>query len=420
MKIAILGAGVAGITTAYFLKQNGHDVSVIDRQSKAGSETSFANGGQLSYSHADPWAHPGMIGRIASWILFSKDAPLALRTPIDGDFCRWAWRYITSCNRTSAEQSTKALIKLGLHSKSVLKKLLKAEKLPFHHHEQGILHVFRNKRYFAYAKQQSELQNTLAKCPYEILDADACLEKEPLLSPKSLKGGIFYPTDATGDVHYFTKHLAKCCETLGVQFFYDQHIENIHHDNNSITAITTNKMDIEADIYVIALGSYSAALLQPLGIDLPIYPMKGYSISFNVKNHEDHHLSLGITDDGQKLFCSQLGTTLRVAGTVEFAKHDTTIFPKRISSILRRTQQLFPDLPIDGTLCHQWACLRSATPDSVPLLGKTPVDNLYLNTGHGSLGWTQAAGAAQFVSDLIDGNKTKIAAKDYAMQRFFL
>jgi D-amino-acid dehydrogenase len=405
MQICILGAGALGVMTAYFLEQNGHKVTIIERQPEAAMETSFANGGQLSYSHAEPWANPAVLPKIVKW-MFKENSPLVLSAKsLTPEMMAWGLKFLGQCTTAKARENTLNILRLALYSRQVMGELRGQTPVEFNFLPNGILHFFTEQTLLEGAIKQAAFQAEYG-APYHVLSAQQCIEKEPALAglASQLVGGVFHPEDESGDIHYFTKGLAA--QLKNTEFHYNTQVVSLERDGRRIRAVRTNKNRIEADRFVMSLGSYSQKFLQPLGIRSNIYPMKGYSISVPINGKKAPNLS--ITDQGSKIVYSRLGNIFRAAGTAEFAGHDTTITPKRIEHMKSEMKRVFGDCG-DFDKATGWACLRPQTPSGAPVLGETTYDNLYLNTGHGTLGWTLGAGSAKIVADMIEGKSTAIS-----------
>ena len=410
MKIIILGSGVIGVSAAYILSTRGHEVEVIERQPQAGGETSFANGGQLSFSHAEPWANPSVLPKVVKW-MFKEDAPLVFRPRADMDMIKWGIKFLMNCTSGRAHANSVQLLKMGLYSKKKMEQLRIFSGISFDNRREGILHIFSQQEDFDHAVEQAKFQEKLG-CPAEIADRAKCIQLEPALehAGKPVVGGIFQPLDESGDAYTFTQELARLCASeYKAQFHYGTSLRSINTDGSRITSVTTDKGEHKADAYIMSLGSYSPVYLKPLGIHVPIYPMKGYSITFPA-NHYSPALSL--TDGEHKIVYSRLGNRLRIAGTAEFAGYNHDVRQERIAPIVRAVKGLFPKCGYDRPE-SEWACLRPSTPDGPPVIGKTRYSNLYMNTGHGTLGWTQAAGSAALIADVVekppDGNQPRRA-----------
>ncbi len=412
MKIAILGAGVIGVTTAYFLGNRGHDVTVIDREPESAMECSFANGGQLSYSHGEPWASPSSLKKAITWLM-KDDAPLKFRFRIDPAMWRWTSQFLLQCSNAKVMEHTEQLVRLGLYSRKVMHQILSEQPLECSYTQAGILHYFESKKSFNAFRLQSEFQRPLG-VEFDTLTPEEVLKKEPALHTlkDKLVGGIFYPLDEAADVHAFTMELTERDKLIGsgVKFLHSTTIESINRDGERICSVSTDKHgEIEADMFIVCLGAYSPLLLNPLGIYVPVYPMKGYSISIPVSADAapEDAPTLSLTDHSYKVVFSRLGNILRLAGTAEFDGYNHEITEKRIELLKTIAYDIFPECG-DIDQAESWACLRPSTPAGPPLLGKTPIDNLLLNTGHGTLGWTQAAGSAKIVADIAEGKDPEI------------
>lgn len=400
MKVIVLGAGVVGTTSAWYLQKAGHDVTVFDRQSAAGMETSFANGGQISVSHAEPWAKPGAPFKALRW-MFTEDAPLLFR--LRWDLRQWLWglRFLRQCTPGRTRHNIRQLVNLGLYSRAALDALRRETAIAYHQLQKGILHFYTSQKEFDAAQEPARIMRQFG-CELEMKTARECVGIEPALAhaEKGIVGGSMTASDESGDAHRFTQNLAALCEANGVKFRYDTPIRKIAPDGVWIES-RGQAEKVAADACVVALGSYSAPLLRPLGISLDIYPAKGYSVTLPVANPERAY-RVSLTDDEYKLVFSRLGERLRIAGTAEFNGYDTEINRARCEAIVRRVRELFPGGG-DEAQAEYWTGLRPATPSNLPYIGATSVPGLYLNTGHGTLGWTQACGSGRALADIISG-----------------
>ncbi len=403
MNILVLGAGLAGTASAWYLQAAGHQVTVVDRQPAAGLETSFANGGQISVSHAEPWANPHVLPNILKW-LGRHDAPL--RWHWRADAAQWAWglRFLRECLPGRTRRNIAAIVHLALYSRQQLQLLREQLGLEYDQLQRGILHLYTDRRDMAAAMSARQVMARHG-LPREILDVAACLELEPALTPAAhlLVGGDYTASDESGDAHRFTQALATRAATTGVEFRYATRIERLATAGGRVAGVVTHGPQgaelLTADAYVLALGSESPLLLHPHGIRLPVYPAKGYSATLHLANPASAP-SVSLTDDAHKLVFSRLGNRLRIAGTAEFIGYDRDLDPVRCQALIRRAQQLFPRLEIEGE-ANFWCGLRPATPSNVPLIGRSRLSNLWLNTGHGTLGWTLACGSAAALADLL-------------------
>jgi D-amino-acid dehydrogenase len=417
MKIIILGSGVLGVTSAYVLATRGYEVEVIDRQPNSAAECSYANGGQLSYSHAEPWANPGVLSKVVKW-MFREDAPLVMRPRADLHMIKWGLKFLGNCSQMRTESNTVTMLRLGLYSRKKMEHLVAATGVKFDYLHEGILHVFANKNDFDHAVTQTKFQEKFG-CHEKVLTPQECLRLEPTLeqSKTPLIGGIHAHLDESGDIHTFTNELTKLCQKeYNVKFHFGTTVESIKKEGNRIVAVKTDKGDFTADKFVMSMGSHSPVHLRKLGLDVPIYPMKGYSVTMPANTHSP---TVSITDQEAKIVYSRLGDRLRVAGTAEFAGYNDAVREVRIQPILRAIKKFFPEaLPADESTIERWACLRPSTPDGPPIIGKTPIENLFMNTGHGTLGWTQAAGSCFLLADAIEGKQTEISLDGLTIDRY--
>ena len=407
MKVLVLGAGVVGTTSAWYLARAGHQVTVVDRQPIAGNETSFANGGQISVSHAEPWANPHVLPRVLKW-LGREDAPLLWRWRADPAQLSWGLRFLAVCLPGRTRHNIAATVALALYSRQRLQALRQELDLQYDHLERGILHIYTDKDDFAQATSAAKLMREFG-LERTTVDVEQCLKIEPALSgaQQLLIGGDYTRTDESGDAHKFTQALAAHASQAGVNFRLNLTVDRITHASNQISGVEVHGSDgpeqLTADAYVVALGSYSPLLLKPLGISLPVYPAKGYSATLTLAD-ESHAPSVSLTDDGRKIVFSRLGNRLRIAGTAEFNGYNTEINPVRCQALMQRTRELFPALQTTGEP-QFWAGLRPATPSNLPYIGGTRYANLWLNTGHGTLGWTMSCGSGAALADLISGQR---------------
>ncbi|MCW9040564.1 MAG: D-amino acid dehydrogenase [Rhodospirillales bacterium] len=417
MKVLVLGGGVVGITTAYYLVKAGHDVEVIERQEGAGLETSFANGGQVSASHAEPWANPGTPLRALKW-LGKADAPLLFHPRIDPALWGWIIRFLRNCTHTQASRNLERTLRVAMYSRESFAELREELAFDYDLKTRGILHFYRNRTDLTQAKHAAAEMAALG-LEQEFLDAEGCVAVEPALASARglIAGGLYSPLDESGDAHKFTDRLAQVCAEKGACFRYGASIRQLLSKGGHITGVETDSGEIrEGDAFVMSLGSYSPLLLAPLGIKIPVYPAKGYSITIPVKEGGIAP-ETSLTDDENKLVFSRLGDRLRVAGTAEFAGYDTSMNDTRAEGILNKAMALFPECG-NADKVEFWTGLRPLTPDSVPVIGRTPYDNLYLNTGHGTLGWTMSCGSGRMIADLISGKKSAIPFDGLGMDRF--
>lgn len=410
MKILVLGAGVVGVTTAWYLAEAGHEVTVLERRDAAGLETSFANGGQISASHAEPWAKPSVIPKMLRW-LGREDAPLLFRPRADWAQWRWGLRFLRECVPGRFERHSRALARFAVYSRDCLRALRAATGIRYDELTRGILHFATSQRDFDGLARHAEAMRQLGTVR-EVKTAAECLALEPALSyaEDRVVGGIYAPQDESGDAHRFTQELARLAAEKGVGFRYGIAIEALEQAGDMLFGVRAHDGErYVADAYVVCLGSYSPLLLRPVGIRIPVYPLKGYSITLPLGPAEAAAApSVSLSDEAFKLVISRLGERLRIAGTAELAGYDTSVNEARCNAILHRVRQLFPQLGAVHVV-ETWAGLRPATPDNIPVIGRTPLRNLYLNTGHGTLGWTLACGSGRATADLISGRPPGVA-----------
>ena len=416
MRVIVLGAGVVGTATAWYLVKAGHHVTVVERQDGVGLETSFANGGQISACHAEPWANPSVPGKLAKW-LGRDDAPLVFRWN-RWDPALWAWglRFLANCPAGRAAVNTERALHLALYSRLCLRELRAETAIQYDQRCQGILHVYRDPRELDHARAVAKLMRHHGLGRDEC-DPAACVAIEPALAAVAgqLAGGIFTPDDESGDAHKFTHELAALATAKGAVFLTGHTVTGFERHGGRIAAVTTDHGRLAADAVVMALGSYSPLLARQLGLSLPIVPAKGYSITLPVDGHAGAP-SVSITDDEHKLVFSRLGERLRVAGTAEMAGWNADL-TERWRVVQEHAQRLFPDGG-DYAKAEPWAGLRPVTPDGVPILGATPLGNVWLATGHGTLGWTMACGTGALIADLISGRQPAIDMAGLGMDRF--
>jgi D-amino-acid dehydrogenase len=419
MRALVLGAGVIGVSTAYFLAKSGHQVVVVDRQNGVGMETSFANGGQISASHADPWAGPGTPLKALKW-LGRENAPLIVRARFDPALWSWLLRFLANCTSARARVNTERILRVAVYARDCLAQLRADTGLEYDQATHGILHVYSDRKEFDLAVPKARLMSELG-CIREILDVDGCIEREPALAGArdKLIGGTFSPDDESGDAYLFTSRLADICSQMGVQFRYRTNVLRLLAGDDRIMGVVTEGGTLTSedyDMFVLALGSFSPLLLSSLRISLPVYPAKGYSVTIPVRDG-DLAPRVALIDDERKIVYSRLGDRLRVAGTAELTGYDSSLRDKRARSILDAAMDLFPHCG-DAEAAEFWAGLRPTTPDSVPVIGRTRFKNLLLNTGHGTLGWTMCAGSGRVIADLVSGKKPEIGLDGLGIDRF--
>lgn len=414
MKIIVLGAGLLGVSTAYELGKRGFEVTVLDRRGGAGAETSFSNGGQLSYSAAEPWASPHVLAKLPLW-LFNPDAPLVFHPRLDPDMISWGLRFLRNCTSTRAYVNCLNLLRLGLYSRKRMAKIRTETGIEFDFTQKGILHIYGSAKDLENGIRQRDLQAKFG-CEQNVLTREECITLEPCLAHTSrvIAGGIHSVMDEIGDAYKYCTSLAKiAAERHNVKFIYETDIQKLMAENGRIAGVKTSKGEMTADGFVMALSAYSVPLLKKIGIKIPIYPMKGYSLTLDA---DEYTPVSSIMDCNYKVVYTRLGNRLRISGTAELAGYNDRIAKKRIDTILRAAQSILPKSDWSQPM-HEWACLRPSTPDGLPRLGFTPYPNLFLNTGHGTLGWTQAAGSASIVADIMENKQPEILLDGMILER---
>ena len=416
MKVLVLGGGVIGVTSAYYLAKAGHEVTVVDRQAEAGLETSFANAGEVSPGYASPWAGPGVPVKAIKWLLM-KHGPLVIRPKLDPAMWAWLIKMLRNCTSARYAVNKSRMIPLAEYSRDCLRALRDETAIRYDERSLGTLQLFR---------KASQLDGTASDIavlrqygvPYEVLDRGGCIAAEPALAATKEKfvGGLRLPQDETGDCHMFTQALAARAADLGVQFQLKTTIEHLVSDGSRITGIATSAGLLRADAYVVALGSWSPRLLKPLGISIPVYPVKGYSITVPIADPDGAPVST-VMDESYKVAITRLGDRIRVGGTAEVSGYSDRLYPARRATLDHSLTDLFPrggKLP-EATF---WSGLRPMTPDGPPVIGATGYANLHLNTGHGTLGWTMACGSGRVLADLLSRRKPEIDTAELAMGRY--
>ncbi|ARC91505.1 D-amino acid dehydrogenase small subunit [Vibrio coralliilyticus] len=399
MKVVILGSGVVGLTSAWYLSQAGYQVTVVDRQPRAAEETSFANAGQISYGYSSPWAAPGVPIKALKWLL-EEHAPLKIKPSLSPELLRWASQMLKNCQLDRYRINKARMLAIANRSRECLAQLNQQYDLNYQGRTQGTLQIFRNhKQLEAVEKDIALLQESSTR--YQLLDAKECLLQEPGLAniQGTLTGGLYLPDDETGDCYLFCQQLQAMAEHAGVEFLFNTEIQRLNVQGNQVTSVATSQGEIEADKFVVAMGSYSKSLLEQVGIDIPLYPVKGYSLTLPVINHDFAPQST-IMDETYKVAVTRFENRIRVAGTAELAGFDPALPDKRLATLNHVVSNLFPE-GTDLTQAEYWTGFRPMTPDGTPIIGETKLENLFTNTGHGTLGWTMACGSADILTEVI-------------------
>ena len=411
MKVIVLGAGLLGVTSAYFLRQQGHDVTVVDRQASPAAETSFANGGQISVSHAEPWANPSAPLKVLKW-LGTEDAPLLFR--IRADMRQWLWglQFLRECTPARTRHNIEQIVRLGTYSRDTLQALRRDIGIAYDERTQGILHFYTSRKEFDGAEGPAAQMRELG-CNRRVISADEAVRLEPALRHirPQLAGATYTAEDESGDANRFARELVLRCEADGVHFLMSHTITALRQSGDRIDHVEATDPEgrfqhLRGDAYVLALGSLSPLYAAPLGIQLPIYPAKGYSVTLPVKDESMAH-QVSLTDDEYKLVFSRLGDRLRIAGTAELNGYDRDLNRVRCEAIVSRTEALFPGAG-DTERAQFWTGLRPATPSNVPIIGRSKLPNLYLNTGHGTLGWTHSCGSGKSIARIVSGLQPEV------------
>lgn len=416
MKVFVMGAGVIGVTTAYYLAKAGCQVTVIDRQPGPGLETSFANAGEVSPGYASPWAGPGVPLKAVRWIL-DKYGPLVVRPQADPRMWRWMLKMLRNCTAERYAVNKARMVRVAEYSRDCLRDLRAETGIAYDERSQGTLQLFRKQAQIDAAEGDIAVLRDYG-VPFEVLDRDGCIGAEPGLAPVRdiFVGGLRLPDDETGDCHLFTQRLEKLAAALGVRFSYGTTIRSVDVAGGQVSQITTDRGVFTADRYVVALGSFSPLLLMPLGLDIPVYPVKGYSITVPVIDDALAPQST-VMDETYKVAITRLGDRIRIGGTAEVGDYKVRLLPDRRGALDRSLRDLFPRGG-DMSCSTFWSGLRPMTPDGTPVIGATHLANLHLNTGHGTLGWTMACGAARVVADQMLGRRPDIATDDLSHQRY--
>jgi D-amino-acid dehydrogenase len=421
MKVIVLGAGLLGVTSAYFLRQQGHDVCVVDRQASPAAETSFANGGQISVSHAEPWANPSAPLKVLKW-LGKEDAPLLFR--IRADMRQWLWglQFLRECLPSRTRHNIEQIVRLGTYSRHMLQQLRRDIGIVYDERTQGILHFYTSQKEFDGAEGPAAQMRALG-CDRRVISADEAITLEPALRHirPQLAGATYTAEDESGDANGFARELVKRCAANGVQFLMSHTVTALREAGGVLDHVEATDSEgrfqrLRADAYVLAMGSLSPLYAQPLGIKLPIYPAKGYSVTMPVKDASMAH-QVSLTDDEYKLVFSRLtdqqapgkpgADRLRIAGTAELNGYDRDLNRVRCEAIVKRVEELFPGAG-DASQAQFWTGLRPATPSNVPIIGRSKLPNLFLNTGHGTLGWTHSCGSGKSIARIVSGLKPEV------------
>jgi len=416
VKVLILGSGVIGVTSAYYLARAGHEVTVVDRQPEPALETSFANAGEVSPGYSSPWAGPGVPVKAVKWLLM-KHGPLVVRPKLDPVMWVWLLKMLRNCTSARYAVNKSRMIPIAEYSRDSLRDLRRDIGIQYDERSQGTLQLF---RYQAQLDGTGEDIAVLKQygVPFEVLSREGCIAVEPALAgvKEKFAGGLRLPQDETGDCHMFTQALAKHAQALGVRFMFNTGIDRIVTDGARVSGVATSAGLLQADAYVLALGSWSSRLAAPLGISLPVYPVKGYSITVPIKDASGAPEST-VMDESYKVAITRLGNRIRVGGTAEISGYSSKLYDARRATLDHSLTELFPR---GGDLSKAtfWSGLRPMTPDGPPVIGPTQYANLHLNTGHGTLGWTMSCGSGRVLADMLSGKKPDIDVSALTVDRY--
>jgi D-amino-acid dehydrogenase len=412
----VLGSGVIGVASAYYLAKAGHEVTVVDRQPGPALETSFANAGEISPGYASPWAAPGIPAKAVRWLMM-RHAPLILRPRLDVETLGWMAATLRNCTEARYARNKARMVRLAEYSRDLLIELRGATGIAYDERSLGTLQLFRTQSQLdGVGKDVGVLADS--GVPFEVLDAAGCIAVEPGLARarEPIVGGLRLPNDETGDCYKFTVGLADLLATMGVTFRYGTKVLGLREAGGRIVAATTADGDLVADAYVAALGSYTPALVRPLGLRLPVYPVKGYSMTATITDAAGAPEST-LLDESYKVAITRLGDRIRVGGMAEISGFNNTLHPRRRATLEHSLQSLFPDAG-DVAGASFWSGLRPMTPDGTPVVGATAFPNLFLNAGHGTLGWTMACGSGQVIADAVSGARSAIEISDLGISRY--
>nr|WP_232846760.1 D-amino acid dehydrogenase [Devosia beringensis] len=416
MRVIVLGGGVIGVTTAYYLARAGHQVTVLERQDGVALETSFANAGEISPGYSSPWAGPGIPRKALKW-LFMEHAPLIVQPRLDAATIKWCLAILRNCTLARYQLNKSRMMRLAEYSRDQLVALRADTGIEYDHRSQGTLQLFRTEKQVEGAHKDTEVL-AADGVAFEVLDAAGCIAAEPGLvgARDRIAGGLRLPHDETGDCFVFTTKLADMARALGVEFRFGVTIDGLITEGDKVRAIRSSVGELEADIFVGALGSFTPALVKPLGLDVPVYPVKGYSITVPVV-HADRAPVSTVLDESYKVAVTRLGDRIRVGGMAEIAGFDTTLHERRRKTLEHVVTDLYGDAG-DVSQASFWTGLRPMTPDGTPVVGPTRYANFHLNTGHGTLGWTMACGSARVLADQISGIAPEIDTHDLGLARY--
>ena len=416
MKVLVLGGGVIGTAAAYELAGDGHQVTLIERQAGPALETSFANAGEVSPGYSAPWAGPGVPLKAVKWLLM-RHRPLVIRPHFDWHLVSWVLAMLRNCTSARYEINKSRMVRLAEYSRDCMVALRASTGIHYDERMQGTLQLFRTQKQLDSSASDTAILDRYG-VPYQVLDHAGCIEHEPALARVRDKfvGGLRLPGDETGDCFKFTNRIADLATARGANLRFGLNVQSLLTDGKRITGVVTDQGRLQADAYLLALGSHSPKLLSPLGIEIPVYPVKGYSITVPIADAGGAPEST-VMDETHKVAVTRLGDRIRVGGTAELAGYTLQLHEARKRTLMHVVGDLFPD---GGDLgrAEFWCGLRPMTPDGTPIVGSTALPNLFLATGHGTLGWTMAAGTAKLVADLMGGRKPAIDISGLTIDRY--
>lgn len=417
MKVLVLGAGVVGVATAYYLRRDGHEVVVVDRQAGPGLETSYGNAGGICPSFAGPWAAPGMVSKVLKMSL-QADSPIRFSLSFDRQKAAWVKQWMNNCNAERFRINKLRMQRVAHYSYRCLRELTASSQLNgFDFHDGGVLQLFRTPAELEVGRLAARALDEFG-IPYKLLSPTELTAVEPAMRHTAVQvaGALHMPADASGDSFKFVNQLATLLADDGVRFLYDTRIESLQREGDQIVGVRTSRGELTADAYVVALGSHAPFLVAPLGIRLPVYPLKGYSITVPVTD-PDAAPRMAVMDEHYKVMASRLGNRIRAAGMAELTGYGLDLKKDRRDLLVKVVRELFPE-GLDFSQVEFWAGLRPMTPDGPPILGKTALRNLYLNSGQGSNGWTQSCGTGKIVADLVHGREPEIDMDGLTLDRY--
>ena len=417
MKVVVLGAGIIGTTSAYFLAKQGHEVTVIDRQDSVSMETSHANAGCLSYGFTSPWASPGLPFSVLKWVLTGR-SPLIINPNMSVETVKFLYRMYKNCNSRSYEINKSRMLRVANYSQKALLEIETDFDLYYEQKKQGSLQLFWDSKEIEKTQKDIAILNKF-NINSQLLSAEECVKIEPGLQyvKNKLAGGIQFMDDFTGNCYLFSTEVYKKCVEMGVNFEFNTEIKSLQISNDKIASVSTDCSEIKADCYSVSLGSYSTKILSKIGIEIPIYPVKGYSITLPVLSNKDAPQST-IMDEKNKIAITRLGDRIRVAGMAHLTDFDKNLRTKSLDSLMSGLELLFPKSYESSKETNFWTGFRPSTPDGTPIIGPTPFNNLFLNTGHGTLGWTMSAGSGKLLANLVSGIDPEISTEGIDMSRY--